>query len=94
MSYISLEVSPQTLTPAKVEEFAKRVRDAAGQPMFVYDVDGAIAGSMWYLYFRTVDNDIDEVARIKANRLGLREDREGTHRLMWLAVQKYLQDNP
>src|SRR5204862_413614 len=90
MTYVSLEVTAQTLSRERVEEFARLVREPARQPIFVYDQDGSIGGSLWYLYFRKVDGDNDEVARIKASPLGLREDREGNHRLMWLAVQKYL----
>jgi hypothetical protein len=51
-----------------------------------------LAGGLWYLYFRTVENDPDETARIKANRLGLSEDAQGDHKAMWLAIQKYLSE--
>ena len=34
-----------------------------------------------------------DVARIRAGSLGLREDRDGTQRDMWLALQKYLNEN-
>jgi protein tyrosine phosphatase (PTP) superfamily phosphohydrolase (DUF442 family) len=94
MAYYSIEVSPNSLTPEKLDEFAKAVRDANRQPLFVYDQDGSLAGPLWYLYYRKVDNDTDELARIKANALGLRADREGNHRLMWLATQKFLEENP
>jgi protein tyrosine phosphatase (PTP) superfamily phosphohydrolase (DUF442 family) len=93
MRYVDVEVSPTTLTKAKVEEFTNLIRDVARQPLFVYDQDGSFAGPLWYLYFRTVDNHADDVARVKAGSLGLREDREGMHRLMWLATQKYLEAN-
>jgi protein tyrosine phosphatase (PTP) superfamily phosphohydrolase (DUF442 family) len=94
MKYMGLEVSPQTLTIATVREFSRAVRDTSGQPVFLYDRDGSLAGGLWYLHFRTVEQISDEVARIRAGSLGLREDRDGTHRDMWLAVQKYLNDNP
>ena len=94
MTYLSIEVSPQTLSPEKFEEFTKIVRDVARQPVFVYDQDGSIAGALWYLYFRKVDGHDDEVARIRARDLGLRETREGSSLLMWLAVQRYLEKNP
>jgi protein tyrosine phosphatase (PTP) superfamily phosphohydrolase (DUF442 family) len=94
MTYISLELSPATLTRAKVDEFAKVIGDLARRPLFVYDQDGSLLGPLWYLYFRRVNGDTDEVARVKAGSLGLRPDREGQHRLMWLAVQTYLQENP
>lgn len=94
MTYVSLEISPQTLTRAKVDAFTQLVRDAARKPMFVYDQDGALAGAMWYLYFRTAESLDDDTSRVRADPLGLRTDRGGQHRLMWLAVQKYLQANP
>jgi protein tyrosine phosphatase (PTP) superfamily phosphohydrolase (DUF442 family) len=90
MIYLSLDVSPQTLSKDTVLEFNRIVRDTSGQPVFIYDRDGALAGALWYLYFRTVDQFPDDVARVRARSLGLREDRDGTHRDMWLAVQKYL----
>jgi protein tyrosine phosphatase (PTP) superfamily phosphohydrolase (DUF442 family) len=90
MKYLSLELSPQSLSKENVEEFNRIVRDTSGQPVFIYDRDGALASALWYLYFRTVDQFPDDVARVRARSLGLREDRDGTHRDMWLAVQKYL----
>jgi protein tyrosine phosphatase (PTP) superfamily phosphohydrolase (DUF442 family) len=93
MAYVSIEVSPQTLTREKLDAFAKLVGDAARKPLFVYDQDGSLAGPLWYLYFRKLSGDDDGPARIKADGLGLRADREGQHRLMWLAAQQYLQAN-
>lgn len=93
MSYVTIEVSPQSLSREKLDEFAKIVGDVARKPLFVYDQDGSLAGPLWYLYFRKAGDD-DELARIKASPLGLRIDREGPHRLMWLATQRYLEQNP
>lgn len=90
LKYVSFEVSPQTLSKTIVAEFNRRVRDTSGQPVFFYDRDGSLAGGLWYLYFRTLEQFSDDVARIRASALGLREDRDGAHRDMWLAVQKYL----
>jgi protein tyrosine phosphatase (PTP) superfamily phosphohydrolase (DUF442 family) len=92
MKYLSIEVSPQTLTKAAVEEFGRIVSDTSGQPVFIYDRDGALAGGLWYLYFRTTLQLSDDVARIRAGSLGLREDRDGAQRDMWLAIQKYLNE--
>jgi hypothetical protein len=94
MKYISFDVSPEMLSKARVEDFVRLVREVARQPMFVYDQDGALAGPMWYLYFRTAESLSEDEARIRANGLGLREDREGAHRAMWMAAQKYLDANP
>lgn len=93
LRYVSIEVSPQTLTKAVVQEFSRLVRDKAAQPMFVYDRDGALAGALWYLHFRTTEQFPDDVARIRAGALGLRENRDGPQRDMWLAAQKYLSEN-
>ncbi len=90
LRYLSLEVSPETLSRPTVERFAEVVTDPANRPLFVYDRTGMLAGGLWYLYFRTVSQDSEEVARLKATRLGLKEDATGEHRDMWLAIQRYL----
>ncbi len=92
MKYVTLEVSPRTLTKEVVQTFSRVVRDVPGQPVFIYDRDGSLAGGLWYLYFRTAEEFSDDVARVRAGALGLREDRDGNQRDMWLAVQKYLND--
>jgi protein tyrosine phosphatase (PTP) superfamily phosphohydrolase (DUF442 family) len=89
LKYLSLEVSPQTLTQKLIEEFNRIVRDAGGYPLFIYDRDGALAGGLWYLHFRTAEGATDEAARVRAGGLGLREERE-SHREMWLAIRQFL----
>jgi protein tyrosine phosphatase (PTP) superfamily phosphohydrolase (DUF442 family) len=93
MRYLSLEVSAQTLAKAVVQEFNRTVRDTSSQPLFVYDRDGSLAGGLWYIYFRTVEHLDDDVARVRAGALGLRENRNDAHRDMWLAAQKYIADS-
>jgi protein tyrosine phosphatase (PTP) superfamily phosphohydrolase (DUF442 family) len=93
LQYMSLEVSPDTLTRKTVDEFSRIVGDAAGYPLFVYDRDGALAGGVWYLHFRLVDQMPDDTARVRASGLGLREDRDGAQRAIWLAVQKLLSES-
>lgn len=90
LTYVSLEVSPNLVTKDAVDEFVRLVRDAKQQPVFVYDRDGALAGGLWYLWFRLVEESPEDVALIRARSLGLREDREGAHRDMWQSVQRYL----
>jgi protein tyrosine phosphatase (PTP) superfamily phosphohydrolase (DUF442 family) len=89
MKYLSLEVSPLGLSKQLLDEFNRTVGHAAGHPLFVYDRDGALAGSLWYLHFRTVDGSSDEVARIRAAALGLREERDGLHREMWEVTRQF-----
>jgi protein tyrosine phosphatase (PTP) superfamily phosphohydrolase (DUF442 family) len=92
LKYLSLDVSPQSLTRQTVDDFDRVVADATGLPLFVYDRDGALAGALWYLYFRTAEHESDDVARVRAGALGLREDRDDAHREMWLAVQRFLSE--
>ncbi|MCI0681822.1 MAG: hypothetical protein L0Y71_06935 [Gemmataceae bacterium] len=92
LTYVSLEVSPNLLDKEKVDEFIRLVRDAKLQPLFVYDRDGALAGGLWYLWFRLVEEAADDVARVRARSLGLREDRDGAHRDMWQSAQRFLAD--
>jgi protein tyrosine phosphatase (PTP) superfamily phosphohydrolase (DUF442 family) len=93
MRYIAFEVSPVTLTKEKAEEFVKLIRDGARQGVFVYDQDGSLAGSMWYLYLRMGEVLDDEPSRLRARSLGLQTNRDGQHRDMWLAVPKVLNEN-
>jgi protein tyrosine phosphatase (PTP) superfamily phosphohydrolase (DUF442 family) len=94
LNYHSIEVSPNLLSKDMVDEFFKLVRDPMRQPLFVYDRDGALTGGLWYLYFRIVEQDPDDAARIRARAAGLREDRDDASRAMWQTVQKYLSDLP
>jgi protein tyrosine phosphatase (PTP) superfamily phosphohydrolase (DUF442 family) len=94
LRYISLEVSPDNLTPEVVDRFNRTVADLAGQPLFVYDRDGMLVGGLWYLHFRLVEGFPDEEALTRAGRLGLKTDPAGGHQRMLLAVQKYLSQHP
>lgn len=89
LRYVSLELSPQTLSPDVVDQFNHLANEAASQPLFVYDRDSVLQGALWFLHFRIVDLATDDEARVRAGRLGLREDGGPEHRDMWLAVQKY-----
>lgn len=92
LRYVSIEANPRLLTRETVDEFLRIVGDRSEQPLFVYDQTGAVAGAMFYLVFRTVDQDSPEVAQVRASRLGLQPDRSDIHREMWQAVQAYLRD--
>jgi protein tyrosine phosphatase (PTP) superfamily phosphohydrolase (DUF442 family) len=90
LRYLSLEVSPQTLSKEVVDQFNRIVTDEANLPLFVYDRDGSLAGGLWYLYYRLFEMQDDEHARTEAARLGFKPDLEGNQRTMWLAVQAFL----
>jgi hypothetical protein len=93
LRYIAFEVSPATLTKEKVDIFIKLIRDGAKQGIFVFDQDGSLAGSMWYLYMRQGEVLGDDAAQLRARQLGLSHNRDDKHREMWLAVQKLLSEN-
>jgi protein tyrosine phosphatase (PTP) superfamily phosphohydrolase (DUF442 family) len=92
--FLSLEVSPRSLTPETVEAFNRIVSTEPNLPLYVYDKDGSLAGGMWYLYFRLAAKMPDDKARAEAERLGLRTDADGDYRTMWEAVQNYLANQP
>lgn len=91
--YVAFEVSPTTLTKEKADEFIRIVRDAGAQGLFVFDADGSLAGSMWYLYLRWAEVLDDDAAQLRARPLGLQNMQAGQHRDMWLAVQRLLSEN-
>jgi hypothetical protein len=93
MKYVAFEVSPEVLSKEKAEEFVKLIRDGAKDGIFVYDADGSLAGSMWYLQQRLGEFLEDEPARLNARQLGLQTERAGQHRDMWLAARKVLGEN-
>lgn len=73
LKYISIELSPMTLTRAKVREFSRAIENAENQPIFAYDKDRKLAGIMWYLHFRISESMPDSLARSKAQSCGLKE---------------------
>ena len=93
MQYVPFTVSPQTLTKEKADEFIKLIRDGSKQGIFVYDQDGALTGSLWYLYFRWGEFLDDDAAQLRAGQLGLRPGAAGRQGDMWVAVQKLLSEN-
>ena len=90
LQFVSLAVSPQTLGDAG-KTFAEQLKDATSKPLYVYDLDGVRAGSLWYLQFRTVEMLSDEVARIRANALGLKDAMASEdQKQFWIAIQGQL----
>jgi protein tyrosine phosphatase (PTP) superfamily phosphohydrolase (DUF442 family) len=95
LTYISLEVSPQTLSKEVVDRFNHILADENNRPLFVFDKNSALAGALWYIHFRTVDGMTDDKARAEATRLGFKQDQDDAQRDMWIAVQNYLsKQNP
>jgi protein tyrosine phosphatase (PTP) superfamily phosphohydrolase (DUF442 family) len=73
MKFVSLTVTPETLTQDWIEEFNKVIGDTTGRPVFVYGQDPATAAVAWYLHLRTAEFLTHDEARVRALRLGLDE---------------------
>jgi len=89
LRYFSIEVSPTRLTKEIYDEFVRIVDDTANHPLYVYDRDGSMAGSLWYLYHRVALGRSNETAVAEAQRLGLLLD-DPEHKKMYLAAQTLL----
>lgn len=94
MKYQTLTYGPQTLSRQVVDEFSRLVGDPANQPLFVYDRNGVLAGSLWFLHFRTAGRLSDSEAQTRAGRLGLRSPEDAEQRTLWVAIQKLLSGQP
>lgn len=70
MKFVSLFVTPELLTLQWVEEFNQLVGETASHPMFVYATDSQVAGTAWYLHFRTAEFLTHDEARVRAGRFG------------------------
>ncbi len=90
LRFVSIAVTPQTLEAA-LQEFTAAVTTAENRPLYVYDDTGSRSGILWYLFFRTVDRLGDDVARLRAGPLGLREAAPDELQAYWLATQAILE---
>jgi hypothetical protein len=92
MTFVAIEINPRELSRDSVERFlqVQRKQIEERDKIFVYDLDRSLAGAMWYLSFRLIDQQDDEVALINARSIGLSETRESA-REVWQAVRKYLE---
>jgi protein tyrosine phosphatase (PTP) superfamily phosphohydrolase (DUF442 family) len=88
LGFVAIESSPEKLTEALAKLNAV-VADRTVQPVYVYADEGPRAGAVWYLHFRTVDGDGDDVANLKAAGQGL-EKQTDLGKQFWTAIQQFL----
>ena len=88
MKLVAVETTPEKLAEA-FEQFNRTVGDTVGRPAYVYSDEAVRAGAVWYLYFRTVEQQSPEVAKIRAGGLGLSEEGDDA-KAFWVAIQQYL----
>ena len=59
-------------------QFDREAADRRNRPAYVFADNPVRAGAVWYLHFRNVDAQDNDVARLRAKPLGLSElDEEG-----------------
>jgi protein tyrosine phosphatase (PTP) superfamily phosphohydrolase (DUF442 family) len=87
LKYYSLEVSPDSLSRELVAKLKDIIAESNNVPLFVYDKDGTCTGAMFYLYLRQYDSMSDEAARVRAARLGLKDDESPGAKAWWTAIQ-------
>lgn len=70
MKFDSLIVRYDTLNQDLYDRFEKLLDN---KPVFVYDRSGDFQGYLWYLHLRLKENQPQDVARLRAERLGYNE---------------------
>jgi protein tyrosine phosphatase (PTP) superfamily phosphohydrolase (DUF442 family) len=74
MKFVSLPVTPETLTSEWIDEFNRVIGDTTARPVFVYGQDPPTAAVVWYLHLRTAEFLTHDEARVRAGRLGLKDE--------------------
>lgn len=88
LTLVPIETTPEKLGDA-FEQLNKTIADSTARPLYVFSDDGVRTGAVCYLYFRLVELESPEVAKIRATALGLTEaGDEG--KAFWVAIQQYL----
>lgn len=89
LTFIDLPVSAEKLADG-MRSFNEIVAEKSKQPLYFCDEDGVRTGSLWYLYFRTVEFANDDSARLLAAPLGLVEPPSSEQLTFWVAMRNYL----
>lgn len=75
MKFVSILVTPEGLTQAWLDEFNRTVGDTVSRPIYIYASDANVAGVVWYLHLRTAEFLTHDEARVRAGRLGLKDEK-------------------
>lgn len=89
LQFIAIETTPETLADAS-KEFDRAATDRLNRPAYVFGDDATRAGAVWYLHFRNVDTQDNDVARLRAKPLGLNEQSE-EGKAFAVAIQRVLE---
>lgn len=88
-TFAAIAISTDSLKPA-ASRAAEILGDSATRPLYVFDDTGLYTGSLWYIYFRTVEGLSDDAAQVRAGPLGLRDAPPAEKDKFWPAVQDYI----
>lgn len=76
LQYSSYIIAAETINLAIIKEISNTLADPKQRPLLIYDREGSLVGTVWYLHLRTVDGLNHDEALTKARPLGLNP--EGT----------------
>lgn len=89
LSFVAIETTPEALADAS-KQFERTAGDRLTRPTYVFADEPMRAGAVWYVYFRTVLAEGDDVARLSAKPLGL-SDAGDEGKAFALAIQRVLE---
>lgn len=89
LNFVAIETTPEALADAS-KQFERTAGDRLTRPAYVFGDDPQRAGAVWYVYFRTVLAEGDDVARLSAKPLGL-SDAGDEGKAFALAIQRVLE---
>ena len=84
LAFVAVETTPEKFAET-FEQVTKATAEKTARPAYVFDDDGARAGAVWYLHFKTVELESADVSKIRARSLGLTDDSE-----FWPAIKQFV----
>lgn len=91
LTFEAVALGPDRFDAPAVVRLNRLVAAASpGAGVFVADASGPLAGAAWYVHLRQVEGLGDDEARVRAGRLGLREQGDAEQAKLWVAARRYL----
>lgn len=88
LRFIGLPIAADTLSSG-FAQFAELVGSKEIRPAYFFDDDGVRSGTLWYLYFRSIESMPDDAAQVRAAPLGLRDASGDERNKFWQAALAY-----
>lgn len=74
MQFSSLEVKPEELNQAFIDNFNAMIGKTEHRPTFIYARDGNISAAVWYIHLRTAEFLTHDEAKLRIARLGFKDE--------------------